>query len=287
MGESLAHRWGQIVGEAFESAFHSVLNEVAESTGVYMDAGGASRPTRKGTVVKWQDERGNWHQLDYVFERGGTDHKIGVPVAFVESAWRRYTKHSKNKAQEIEGAILPLAETFRHNHPFLGAILGGVFTSNSVQQLRSRGFSLIYVPYEKVIAAFAQVGIDASNDEGTDEKAYAAKIGAWEQLSMKQRARVFRALVEAEPVQVKEFVAQLETSITRQVDRVIVLPLHGDSLVASSVNEAIEYVSNYADSDGTKSSVIRYEIEVRYSNGAQVRGSFPTKTEAIAFLRAQ
>lgn len=287
MGKSLAHRWGQIVGEAFESAFHSVLSDVALSTGVYMDSGANSRPTRNGGVLKWQDERGNWHRLDYVFERGGTDHTVGAPVAFVELAWRRYTKHSKNKAQEIEGAVIPLAETFRHNHPFLGAILGGVFTNNSVQQLRSRGFSLIYVRLDKVTAAFATVGIDAANDEDTDEKAYATKIAAWQSLSSTKRDAVLRALVESEPAQVREFVEELRNSLTRLVERVIILPLHGESRVAQSVDEAIEYVSNYADGGGTSFAVIRYEIEVRYSNGAQVRGSFPTKSEAIAFLRAQ
>jgi hypothetical protein len=48
-------------------------------------------------------------------------------VAFIETAWRRYTRHSRNKAQEIEGAIGPLAETFAHARPFLGAILAGQF----------------------------------------------------------------------------------------------------------------------------------------------------------------
>ena len=45
---------------------------------------------------------GNVHDLDYVFEQGGTEATIGQPKAFIEIAWRRYTKHSRNKAQEIQ-----------------------------------------------------------------------------------------------------------------------------------------------------------------------------------------
>src|ERR1700749_794913 len=126
MGESLAHRWGQILGDVFESAFHPLLAGIASESGVYMDFNGNLRTTRRGRVVKWKDEDNNWHRLDYVFEREGTETKIRMPAAFIELAWRRYTKHSKAKAQEIEGAVLPLANTYRHNHPFLGAILGGV-----------------------------------------------------------------------------------------------------------------------------------------------------------------
>jgi len=40
--------------------------------------------------------------------RGGTEGTLGVPIAFIESAWRRYTRHSNNKvshstARETEG----------------------------------------------------------------------------------------------------------------------------------------------------------------------------------------
>lgn len=54
---------------------------------------------------------GNAHDLDFVLERGGSDDKIGMPAAFIETAWRRYTKHYRNNAQEIQGALEPLAET--------------------------------------------------------------------------------------------------------------------------------------------------------------------------------
>jgi hypothetical protein len=69
-----------------------ILGEVAKEHALYLDfrrpcaaRGGQGR-------VTWQDGYGNKHDLDYVLERGGTENTLGIPVAFIESAWRRYTK---------------------------------------------------------------------------------------------------------------------------------------------------------------------------------------------------
>ncbi len=74
-----------------------------------------------------------------------------------------------NKAQEIQGAILPLAEKYQWSSPFLGAVLAGVFTEGSVGQLRSLGFNILYFPYDTLVAAFAQEGIHIAFDETTPD----------------------------------------------------------------------------------------------------------------------
>jgi hypothetical protein len=43
------------------------------------------------------------------------------------------------------------------NNPFLAAVLAGVFTTGSLEQLRSLGFQVLYFPYETLIAAFASM----------------------------------------------------------------------------------------------------------------------------------
>ena len=111
--------------------------------------------------MTWQDGYGNKHDLDYVLERNGSPNVIGQPVAFIETAWRRYTKHSRNKAQEIQGAILPLVAAHQNSAPFVGAILAGVFTNGALQQLQSLNFSVLYFPYAGVVKAFRRIGIDA------------------------------------------------------------------------------------------------------------------------------
>src|SRR4051812_30535648 len=119
MAEAPGHRLGQIIGETLERAVEPVLADFAAKHGIYLDKHGA-RPARPGKKLTWTDALGNKHDLDYVLERGGTDSTIGLPVAFIETAWRRYTKHSRNKAQEIQGAVLPLVATHSTTKPFAG-----------------------------------------------------------------------------------------------------------------------------------------------------------------------
>ncbi len=108
MAESLAHRWGQIIGDVFEMLVRTILADVAKQHGLYLDFKRPRKARGGQGKVTWQDGYGNKHDLDYVLERGGTEDTLGEPVAFIESAWRRYTKHSKNKAQEIEAAVMPV-----------------------------------------------------------------------------------------------------------------------------------------------------------------------------------
>src|SRR6266436_4004086 len=135
MAQSPSHRFGQIIGDMLEWAVRPILEAIAKELGLYLDGKGERKARGTKRKVAWMDALGNTHDLDYVFEFGGSDEQIGSPRAFIEIAWRRYTKHSRNKAQEIQGAILPLAERYSEYHPFLGVVLGGVFTDGSLNQL--------------------------------------------------------------------------------------------------------------------------------------------------------
>ena len=74
-----------------------------------------------------------------------------------------------NKAQEIQGAILPVAEKYGWDKPFLGVILAGVFTSGSITQMKSSGFDIALFPYDSIVKAFLAVGIKADFDEDTSD----------------------------------------------------------------------------------------------------------------------
>lgn len=186
MARSPSHRFGQIIGETLEHAIRPILQAVANELGLYLDAKGEREARGTRRKVAWVDGRGNTHDLDYVFEAGGTADTVGAPRAFIEIAWRRYTKHSRNKAQEIQAAILPLAERYSDHHPFLGVVLGGVFTDTSLSQLRSHGFAVLYFPYDNVVAAFAEVGIDAAFNEDTADSVLLRKVKAYEKLKPAQ-----------------------------------------------------------------------------------------------------
>lgn len=194
MAQSPSHRFGQMIGEILEATIQAPLASVCRDYDLYLDVH-HSRAARSGhSKVSWTDLKGNSHDLDFVVEQGGSELVVGLPRAFIEIAWRRYTKHSRNKAQEIQGAVLPLAETYRDHRPFLGVVLAGVFTEVSLNQLRSHNFQVLYLPYESILNAFAKVGIDAAFDESTTDNELAKKVAQLEALSTRQLSRVSAAL---------------------------------------------------------------------------------------------
>ncbi|MFA7236839.1 MAG: hypothetical protein WC058_08245 [Phycisphaeraceae bacterium] len=284
MAVSPAHRWGQIIGEVMESAVVPLLEQFAGTHHLYLDKQG-NRPCRTGQKCTWVDAYGNAHDLDFVLERNGTPEKIGSPVAFIETAWRRYTKHSRNKAQEIQGAILPLADTYRYAAPFKGAILAGEFTDGALTQMRSLGFTILYFPYELIVDVFGQFRIDASSTEDTPDKAFKTKVTQYEQLSKRQKLQLPAALIHANDSQVKQFLGMLTISISRRIQSIVVLPLHGHSEELATLDQAVAFLTGYDDHDGRK-PIQRYEIQIRYSNGDSIEGKFADKQEAIKFLKS-
>jgi hypothetical protein len=88
MAQSPSHKFGQIIGDLIEEVLADRLRAFARKHGLFLDKKG-ERTARSGKKVTWVDEYGNLHDLDSVLERGGSDKQIGIPVAFIETAWRR------------------------------------------------------------------------------------------------------------------------------------------------------------------------------------------------------
>lgn len=297
MAKSLAHRWGQIIGDVFEHFVRNVLVQVAQKHSLYLDfkkprkararhAGGQDL-----SKVTWQDGYGNKHDLDYVLERGGSEDNFGIPVAFIESAWRRYTKHSKNKVQEIEAAVVPVAMTFDRHKPFCGAVLAGEFTNNALLQLKSKGFTVLHIPYQSILAAFTAVGLDAASEDGdTKESDFRRKIAAWERLDQPTTIdTLISTWHELHAAEIVTFVSSLEASLTRRVVWVRLVVLRGHSVQLRDVEDAIQYLIEEEQSSRLRedcNSRESFEVEVRFNNEANVRATFPTGSEAIAFLRS-
>lgn len=282
MAKSPAHRFGQIIGDVLEAAVEPVLREFAEQHGLYLDRKGR-RPARTGTKVTWQDEFGNKHDLDFVLESGGTDTAVGRPVAFIETAWRRYTKHSRNKAQEIQAAVGPLVARYRRLAPLYGVVLAGEWTDGAMTQLRSHGFAVVHFPYAQVVSAFATAGVDAQFDENTPDADIAPKVARWASISKSQRVEVATALVESGANQLAGFLAMLTEAATRQIVSVRILALHGVPLEWGTVGEALGWIESYDESKPT-GGLNRYEAAIRYSNGSELTAT-GSRTHVIAFLQ--
>jgi hypothetical protein len=173
---------------------------------------------------------------------------------------------------------------YRTITPFIGVILAGVFTEGALTQLTSLGFTILYFPYSEIIKAFSVVNIDASFVENTPDADLAQKVSAWEALSTEQRNSVAKALIKNCSDDVASFIHKLEVAISRKIDWVRVLPLHGTVFNGQSLEEAIEFVENY-DEVNASMMLVRYEIEIHYSNGDSINGKFEHRDGAIQFLR--
>jgi hypothetical protein len=282
MAESLSHKFGQIIGDLLELALEPHLEKFARKHKLYLDKKG-ERKGRKGKKVSWIDGNNNKHDLDFVLERGGTHNMVGVPVAFIESAWRRYTKHSRNKAQEIQSAILPLAGKYQNSSPFIGVVLAGVFTSGALSQLESNGFTVLYFPYETVIKAFKKFGIEASFDEQTAEADFRKKIDSWAKLENKKE--VAKELLKLNRKEVNKFFEVFTRSISRFIERIILLPLHGKETEVRTIGEAIKLLGQYSESQSNL-PLSRYELIIRYNTGDKIEASFKDKKDCVKFLES-
>lgn len=282
MAQSPSHKFGQIMGDFLELAMAQPLQEFADKHGLYLDKAG-KRKARKGKKVSWVDSFKNKHDLDFVLERGGSETIIGTPVAFIESAWRRYTKHSRNKAQEIQGAILPLSVTHSNSAPFLGVILGGVYTSGAITQLGSSGFEILHFNYDLVLKAFSEFGLDASSEEDTTIEEFHEKIKKWE--ACDQKDEVAAKLLELGKQEVETFMEALRMSVERYIVEVRVLPLYGQEQILYSVEDALKFLNDEDFSTREKYELTRFEVKVVYNNGDKIEAGFSTCTNAINFLK--
>jgi hypothetical protein len=282
MAQSFSHKFGQLIGELLELAIEPHLRKFSKRHNLFLDMKGP-RKARKGNKVSWTDSKGNKHDLDFVLERKGSEKQTGAPVAFIECAWRRYTKHSRNRAQEIQGAILPLVETFRSASPFAGVVLAGEFTNTSLTQLKSLGFGVLYFPYSTVVKAFAKYGIDASSNERTSERDFKRKVVSWN--SLIDKSGVAKELLRLNRKNAQDFFELLSISASRFIQQVVILPLHGAPTMLHGVKDAIDFISGYEDLRA-KQPLIKYEIIIKYNNTDKIEASFVDKKDAIIFLEA-
>jgi hypothetical protein len=284
VAKSPSHKFGQIIGNMIELSIEPLLFQFAQQHGLYLDKRG-KRPARRGTKVSWTDSNGNKHDLDYVLEKGGSDTRIGIPVAFIEVAWRRYTKHSRNKAQEIQGALKPLAETYRNNNPFLGAVIAGVFTNGALTQLESLGFKTLYFPYDLIIQAFGTVNINALYYETTPDSDLADRVSKWNSLPTEQHRQVLEQLMKAHMGEILRFMQSLTLSVSREVILIRINPIHGATFNFSSIEEALNFIESYDESNSDSVQFLRYGVEVHYNNGENVKGEFLSKQTVMQFMR--
>jgi len=288
MAESSSHKFGQELGKLIEDI---VLNDIlkprlkqfVQNKKYYLDWQ-RTRPARTGKKVTWKDKYENKHDLDFVIEVDGNDYQLGTPVAFIECAWRRYTKHSKNKAQEIQAAILPIIELHNLSAPFYGAVLAGEFTKPALDQLRNNGFAIIYISYPNVVAAFKEIKLDIAFDEKTPDQTYTIASKKLADLSSSDIKKLGEALIRVSKQEIDRFMDTLKNSLERYIAKVIIIPLFGTKYEFQSIDDAIIELKTL-DINRPSGEFERFEIIVDYNNNDTIRATFQNKNLLADFLR--
>jgi hypothetical protein len=209
--------------------------------------------------------------------------KQGQPIAFIELAWRRYTKHSRNKSGEIEGSLLHLRDTYKSCR-FVGALLAGEYSEGGLRQLLSHQIAVLHVPFEKIAATFRTKGVDLSYPEHASDATKRQVISRWEALSERQLEGIKHALHIAINEDLQKFLDALEAAISRAIDSVRILSPYGEEIFCRSVAEGIELLKRYEPFISDRLEHCKYEVDVRFKNGSKVEGIFMMKEEALEFL---
>ena len=284
MAKSQSHQLGEFIGSFFEDLMKKPIREFTDKQGLYFDTNRPRKARGNKKTLTWTDIHSNKHRLDFVLEKGGTESCFGEPVAFIELAWRKYTKHSKNKAQEISGAVNPICEKYEMIKPFKGAILSGVFTENSLSQLKSEGFHVLYIPSEIIVQAFSIYGLDIDYDEDSKEadvkKKYAA-ISKKSNIPILEKVR--QEILKMCKTEIEQFITELSSSYNRKIKTICILPLHGSRTELESIEKAIDFINGYSTLP-EEHNLEYIEVIVSYNNGTIIQCQFKEKEEAVSFL---
>ena len=282
MATSPSHQLGEWIGDFFEVAIIQYLKPIVSQKGYYLDYK-HPRPARGNRhEVIGTDCNGNHHKLDIVVEKNGSETNFGTPNAFIEMAWRRYVKHSKNKVQEIAGAILPLVNAHAKDMPFYAAVLAGEFTQASIFQLESSGFFVLYFNYAEICSLFETIGISIHWEENTSEADLQRIADSLRFLDDVRRNQLFINFFAMYQKRLNELALRLCEALDTFVSDVVVVPIHGTPKTLHSIDDAINFVLQYDESSVVP--ILRYEIIVRYSNGDEYTMKCYNKSKAVQFL---
>jgi hypothetical protein len=167
---SYGHKIGQVIGDWYEEYVAlRILTKVASSLNLYLDHRFNSRTVRTTSKILWYDLESNAVDYDFVLEIGGTDSQVGLPVAFFETFWRRGARHSKDKARDDSGKLVPMSITYPTVR-MMGIISAGDFSEPAKELVSSRGIDLFYISKDQIMSAWASKGKNIDYDDKASEE---------------------------------------------------------------------------------------------------------------------
>jgi hypothetical protein len=271
-----------MVGDWFEECFvYPLLQQVADRLKLYLDSRFRLRAAR-GERLVWRDKAGNAVDYDFVMEMDGTETTLGIPVAFIESFWRRGARHSKDKARDDSGKLLPMRDAYPTAR-FLGIVAGGDFTGPAKLLLQARGIDVLWIPKAKIVAAFEALRLVMDYPDSASEAAKVSVLRAFEtkftpKMRTKAAAKV-RELV-GQPT-LDSYVARVRGALGALPQEIRFIERHSSApAVFESVREASAFLENPAFDFGDPLQSFVYQIT--YSDGSE----FERAVQSIEDLRA-
>ena len=270
---SSGHKLGQLIGDWYEQYFVlPLLQKVGKSLNLFVDSRFINRSAREGKIL-WDDLDGNFVDYDYVLELGGSDKMLGIPVAFIECFWRRGSRHSKDKARDDSGKLMPMRETYPTAR-FLGIVSAGDFTKPARELVRSREIDLFYVPKDKIVSAFelCDLIMDYPDKLPEDEKADIVEIFNNKFVANKKKA-VQQALINLiGKATIESYVDRVRATLSA-LPQEIRFVLRHDSMPISfeTVADATEFLKSPAFN--MSSPIESYLYQVTYSDGSEFEKS--------------
>lgn len=270
---SSGHKLGQIIGDWFEKYFVlRVLNQVSAKLNLFLDNRFLEREAigeARGEKIIWYDEEGNSVDFDFVLELGGSPTKRGIPVAFMECFWRRGSRHSKDKARDDIGKLIPMRSSYPTAR-FLGIIAAGDFTSPARELIRSRDIDLLYVPKEKVIQAFQLNGLEIDYPDRLPEAEKFKLTQAFEKnVTTEQLSQVSNTLIELMgQATIDSYVDRVRARLSALPQEIrMIVRQQSQPLVFSSVQEASNFLTK--PSFVMNDPIQDYLYQITYSDGTE------------------
>ena len=282
---SAGHKLGQLIGDWFEEFFVlPLLRNVSDSLRLFLDCRFIERPIR-GDKIVWNDIDGNSVDYDFVLELNGSIHHLGVPVAFIESFWRRGSRHSKDKARDDSGKLLPMRATYPTAR-FLGIIAAGDFTEPARELIRSRDIDLFYVPKNKIVNAFAQNGLIMDYpDKATEAQKKEIASAFYEGFSPEKKEAISTTLMDLIGVAtVKSYIDRVRAKLSALPQEIrLVLRQESKPIIFRSVDEVSLFLQSPTFvMDAPQES---YLYQITYSDGSEFEKTVSSIQELSALHR--
>jgi hypothetical protein len=147
MVSNAASALGEAIGTLFETAIIRGLTPVVKARGHTIGP------------ARLENGAGNVYQID-----AGIFEPHNKPVVIIDPKYIRYTKHNRDNGSWLCVAHYNLRKTYPSIRKSI-AILAGRWSEPSIGLIRSFGVETIEVPFQRLIQALAQFGIDFDWDE--------------------------------------------------------------------------------------------------------------------------